>query len=313
LFTISPQNHLEQSSGNREMERINNLKKEKNAVILAHYYTNSKVQDIADFVGDSLELARIASTTNADIIVFCGVYFMAETAKILNPDRKVLIPYYKAGCLMADMAIVEELREFKRNNPNCAVVTYVNSSADIKAESDICCTSANALEIVNSLKEEKIVFLPDKNLGEYVSENSEKEIVLWSGYCPIHQKLTEEHLIELRKKYPRALLVAHPECRKGVRDMADFIGSTSQIVNCVKNTNASQVIVGTEKGVIHQLKKVRPEIEYIPAYSEFLCDQMRMITLERVLKSLQHDQFEVKVSEEIASKARKAIEKMLFT
>ncbi len=293
------------------MKDIEKLKEEKNAVILAHYYTESSIQEVADFVGDSLELARKASAVDADIIVLCGVYFMAETAKIINPDKKVLIPYYKAGCLMADMVIVEELKEFKEKNPNVKVVTYVNSSADIKAESDICCTSANAVKVVNSLKNERILFLPDKNLGEYVSENSEKEVILWNGYCPIHQKLSPERLIELRKTYPQALIVVHPECRKDVRDMADFIGSTSQIVNHIKNADASQVIVGTEKGVIHQLRKLRPEIEFIPAYNEFLCDQMRMITLERLRKTLERERFEVKVNEETAIKARKAIEKML--
>jgi quinolinate synthase len=294
------------------IERIKELKEKKNAVILAHYYVNGALQDVADFVGDSLELARKATNVDGEIIVFCGVYFMAETAKILNPEKKVLIPYYKAGCLMADMAIVEEIEEFKRKNPEYTVVTYVNSSADVKAVSDICCTSANAVKIVESLDSEKILFVPDKNLGSYVAEKVEgKEVKVWSGYCPVHQKLTPEEVRKKKKENPGALLAVHPECRKEVREMADFIGSTSQIVRFVKKTDAKKVIVGTEVGVIHQLKNVRPDVEFIPAYSEFTCDQMKMITPERVLKALEREQFEVKVDPEVAERAKEAIVKML--
>ncbi len=294
------------------LDRIKELKEEKNAVILAHYYVDGAIQDVADFVGDSLELARKAKETEADIIVFCGVYFMAETAKVLNPNRKVLIPYYKAGCLMADMAIAEEIKEFREKNPEYAVVTYVNSSADVKAVSDICCTSANAMKIVESLDAEKILFVPDKNLGSYVAEKVKgKEIKLWSGYCPVHQKLTPEEVKRVKEENPDAVFVVHPECRKEVRDLADFIGSTSQIVRFVKETDAKKVIVGTEKGTIHQLKKLRPDVEFIPAYSEFVCDQMKMITVERLLKALEREQFEVHVDPEVAKSARRAIERML--
>ncbi|WP_239500203.1 quinolinate synthase NadA [Desulfurobacterium thermolithotrophum] len=295
-----------------KIERIKELKREKNAVILAHYYVDGAIQDIADFVGDSLELARKAKSVESDIIVFCGVYFMGETAKILNPDRKVLIPYYKAGCLMADMAIAEEIEEFKRKNPDYAVVTYVNSSADVKAVSDVCCTSANAVKIVENLNAEKILFVPDKNLGSYVAEKvKDKEIKVWSGYCPVHQKLTVEEVEKKKKEYPNAVFVAHPECKKEVRDLADFVGSTSQIINFVKETKANKVIVGTEEGIIHQLKKQRPDIEFILAYSEFSCDQMKMITVDRLLNALEREQFEVKVPKDTAKRAKVAIEKMI--
>jgi quinolinate synthase len=298
-----------------EMEfaaQIEKLKREKNAVILAHYYVDGLIQDVADFVGDSLELARKAREVDCEIIVFCGVYFMAETAKVLNPEKKVLIPYYKAGCLMADMAIVEEIEEFKRENPEYAVVTYVNSSVDVKAVSDICCTSANAVKVVESLANEKILFVPDKNLGSYVAEKvKDKEIKVWNGYCPIHQKLTVEDVRRRKEENPGAPLVVHPECRKEVRDLADFIGSTSQIVRFVKETSAKKVIVGTERGTIHQLKKLRPDVEFIPAYSEFICDQMKMITPERLLKTLEREQFEVSVDPEVAKRAEGALLRML--
>ena len=293
-------------------ERILNLKREKNAVILAHYYVDGAIQDVADFVGDSLELARKAKDVEGDIIVFCGVYFMAETAKILNPERKVLIPYYKAGCLMADMAIAEEIEEFKKDNPDYAVVTYVNSSADVKAVSDICCTSANAVKVVEKVDAEKILFVPDRNLGSYVAEKvKDKKIKVWNGYCPVHQKLTVEDAERRRRENPDAIFVVHPECKKEIRDMADFVGSTSQILEFVKETTAKKVIVGTEEGIIHQLRKERPDIEFILAYSEFVCDQMKMTTVDRLLKALEREQFEVEVPEEIAERARVAIEKML--
>jgi quinolinate synthase len=295
-----------------KIERIEELKREKKAVILAHYYVDGAIQDVADFVGDSLELARKAKDVEGDIIVFCGVYFMAETAKILNPERKVLIPYYKAGCLMADMAIAEEIEEFKKDNPDYAVVTYVNSSADVKAVSDICCTSANAVKVVEKVDAEKILFVPDRNLGSYVVEKvKDKEIKIWNGYCPVHQKLTVEEAKRRKRENPDAVFAVHPECKKEIRDMADFVGSTSQILRFVKETTAKKVIVGTEEGVIHQLKKERPDIEFVLAYSEFVCDQMKMITVDRLLKALEKEQFEIKVPEEVAKRTRVAIEKML--
>jgi quinolinate synthase len=291
--------------------RIEELKRRKGAVILAHYYVDEAVQDVADFVGDSLELARKAVEVSADIIVLCGVYFMAETAKILNPDKKVLIPYPLAGCLMADMALAEEVEEFKKLHPDCTVVTYVNSSARVKALSDVCCTSANAVDVVRSLKADKVLFLPDKHLGEFVAERVNRtEVLLWSGYCPVHARLTLEEVKRLKEAYPDALLAVHPECRKGVRDFADFVGSTSQIVKFVKGASAERVIVGTEIGTIHTLKKLRPDVEFIPAYSGFICDQMKLITIDRVLLSLERERFEVNVPEPVAGRARLAIERM---
>ncbi len=292
-------------------DEIKRLKREKNAVILAHYYSHSDVQDIADFVGDSLELSRKAMTLESNLIVMCGVYFMAETAKLLNPRKKVLIPYYKAGCLMADMAIVEEVNRFKERHPDYKIISYVNTSADVKAVSDVCCTSANAVSVTSNLDSDRILFLPDRNLGDYVSKRvKNKDIKLWSGYCPIHQKLTLENLENLKFKYPRALIVVHPECNEDVREVADFIGSTSQIKKFIINEKPKEVIVGTEIGIIHDLRKVMPDVKYIPAYSGFVCDQMKMITLERVLMSLKEDVYEVKLPERVSENARTAIENM---
>jgi len=210
------------------------------------------------------------------------------------------------------MAIAEEIKEFREKNPEYAVVTYVNSSADVKAVSDICCTSANAVRIVESLDAEKILFVPDKNLGSFVAEKVKgKEVKVWSGYCPVHQKLTPQEARRVKEQTPDAVFVVHPECRKEVREIADFVGSTSQIVRFVKETTAKRVIVGTEKETIYQLKKLRPDVEFIPAYSEFICDQMKMITVERLLKALEREQFEVQVDPEVAQKARRAIERML--
>jgi quinolinate synthase len=213
---------------------------------------------------------------------------------------------------MADMAIAEELREFRENNPEYAVVTYVNSSADVKALSDVCCTSANAVKIIESLEEGKILFLPDRNLGSFVAEKVKgKEIRLWQGYCPVHEKLSLKRALQVKEENPEALFVVHPECRKEVRDIADFVGSTSQIVRFVKESSADKFIVGTERGTIHQLKKLRPDATFVPAYEEFVCDQMKMITPERVVRALEREQFEVIVPELVASRAREAIERML--
>ncbi len=294
------------------LKEIEKLKREKGAVILAHYYQDGVIQDIADFVGDSLELARKAVEIEAETVLMCGVYFMAETVKILNPEKKVLIPYPKAGCLMADMVIEEELKAFKEKNPDYTVVTYVNSSAAVKALSDICCTSANAVKVVSSVEGEKVLFVPDKNLGSYVAEQvKEKEIKLWNGYCPVHEKLTDQWLEILKEKYPDAEVVVHPECSPSVRKLADFIGSTSQIIKHVKASDKNSFIVGTERGIIHQLKKIKPEATFIPAYETFICDQMRLITPDRIVNSLKYGVYEVNVDAETAVKAKEAIERML--
>ncbi|WP_457567933.1 quinolinate synthase NadA [Desulfurobacterium sp.] len=294
------------------LKEIEKLKEESGAVILAHYYQEGLVQDVADFVGDSLELARKAVDIDARTILMCGVYFMAETVKILNPEKKVLIPYPKAGCLMADMVLEEELKAFREENPDYAVVTYVNSSAAVKAISDICCTSANAVKVVSSVENDKVLFVPDRNLGSYVARQVKgKTIKLWPGYCPVHEKLTAEWLAALKGKHPAAEVLVHPECSSSVRKLADFIGSTSQIIRYVKVSEGNSYIVATEKGIIHQLKKVKPEADFIPAYETFVCDQMKMITPERIVNALKNGVYEVKVKSEVAEKARKAIEKML--
>ncbi|SNR72153.1 quinolinate synthase NadA [Desulfurobacterium atlanticum] len=294
------------------IEKILTLKNEKNAVILAHFYQEAEIQEAADFVGDSLELARKATEIEADIIVMCGVYFMAETVKILNPDKKVLIPYPKAGCLMADMVLEDELKKFKEENPDYAVVTYVNSTAEVKALSDICCTSANAVKVVNSLDTDKILFTPDRNLGEFIAEQVEgKEIKLWQGYCPVHEKVPVESVRLLKKMHPEAAVLVHPECKKEIRELADFVGSTSKIINFVKETKKEEFIIGTEMGIIHQLKKAKPEGKFYPAYQQFICDQMKMITAERLINCLEEEKYEVDVDREIAEKAKIAIDKML--
>ncbi len=296
------------------IEQIKRLKREKNALILAHYYVSGDIQDLADFVGDSLELARKAKDTEAQIIVMCGVYFMAETVKILNPEKKVLIPYRAAGCLMADMAIEEELLSFKQNHPQYKVVAYVNTSASVKALSDICCTSANAVEVVKSLGDAPVLFLPDKNLGSYVKETLKKDnILLWDGYCPVHQKVPLESVLK-KKESLKAKLAVHPECPPNIRKHADFVGSTSQIISYAsKLEKNATLIVATEEGIIHALRKKRPDVEFVPAYEFFICDQMKMITLSRLLDCLEHEKYEVFVSREVAKKAVSAIEKMLKT
>ncbi len=298
------------------IEKIQKLKLEKNAVILAHFYQRPEIQKVADFIGDSLELAKKARETNADIIVMCGVYFMAETAKIINPEKKVLIPYYKAGCLMADTAIKEEIIEYKKKKPDTFIVTYVNSSADVKAVSDICCTSANAVKIVKKLYEQgikKFLFVPDRNLGSYVKEKlgNDIEMELWDGYCYVHDQVSKEDVIFYRERFPKCVVVVHPECRKEVRDLADFVGSTSQIVKFVKQTSAKIVVVGTEEGIINYLKKIAPEKTFYSLYRRFICDSMKFITLSRLYKCLLEEKYEITLDENLIKEARKPIEKML--
>jgi quinolinate synthase len=290
-------------------ERVLKLKKEKNAVILAHYYTPFDVQEVADFVGDSLELAKKAKEVDCDIIVFCGVYFMAETAKILNPDKKVLIPHSRAGCLLADMITPEELREFKKQHPEFTVVAYVNTSADVKAEADICCTSSNAVKITESVEGEFVLLVPDQNLADFVaSKVKNKKVIGWKGYCPVHHRLKKEEVLNLKDR--EAIFVCHPECRREVRELADFVGSTSQIVKFLTTVKNKKVVLGTEEGTIFQIKKQAPSLTVIPAYKYFVCEQMKMITLERLLKSLELERYEVVVDEEISKKALVPIEKM---
>jgi quinolinate synthase len=292
-------------------EEIRTLKKQNNAVILAHNYQRAEVQDIADFVGDSLELSQNAATTDADVIVFCGVHFMAETAAILCPDRVVLLPDINAGCPMANMVTAEGLRQKKQEHPDATVVCYINSSAEVKAESDICCTSANGVKVVKSVDAREILFVPDQYLGNYLSTKTDKRMILWPGYCPTHMKILPEDIIKLKHAYPKAKAVVHPECRPEVTAVADEVLSTGGMCRYAKREDVSQLIVGTEMGILHRLTKENPGKEFIPASKRAVCPNMKLITLEKVLESLEELTPEVKVPEEVSLRAKKAVDRML--
>ncbi|MBA7530648.1 Quinolinate synthase A [subsurface metagenome] len=294
-------------------ENILKLKKERNAVILAHNYQLGEVQDIADFVGDSLELSQKAAKTNADVIVFCGVHFMAETAYILSPDKIVLLPDIHAGCPMADMITAEGLRQRKSELPGAIVVCYINSSAEVKAESDVCCTSANAVKVIESLDAEDILFVPDQYLGHYISTKTDKKISLWPGFCPTHIRIQPQYITNLRQEYPQAKVAVHPECRPEVIALADEVLSTGGLCRYANKSEVKEIIVGTEIGIIHRLKKENPGKKFIPASEQAICPRMKLITLESVLWSLQEMTPEVKVPEEIRLKAKAAVDKMLET
>lgn len=293
-------------------EKILNLKKSRGAVILAHNYQLGEVQDIADFVGDSLELSQNAAKTDAEVIVFCGVHFMAETASILCPDKIVLLPDRYAGCPMADMITAEDLRRKKRELPGAAVACYVNSSAEVKAESDICCTSANAVKVIESLDAEEVLFVPDQYLGHYVSTKTDKKMSFWPGFCPTHIRIQPHHLSELRQEYPQAKVVVHPECRPEVIALADEVLSTGGMCRYAKREDIAQMIVGTELGIIHRLRKENPGKKFIPASEQAVCPRMKLITLENVLWSLQEMTFQVKVPEEIRIRAKETVDRMLM-
>jgi quinolinate synthase len=297
---------------NRQLtDTIKSLKEKRRAVILAHNYQLGEVQDIADFVGDSLELSQRAAQTQAEVIVFCGVHFMAETASVLSPRKVVLLPDLNAGCPMANMITAEELREKKRQLPQAAVVCYINSTAEVKAGSDTCCTSANAIRVVASLDSEQILFVPDKYLGHYVSTKTEKKIHLWPGYCPTHARILPEHIIELKKDYPRARVVVHPECRPEVIALADEVLSTGGLIRYARQNDVDQVIVGTEIGIIHRLRKQNPGKKFIPVSEQAVCPNMKLITLEKITWSLEEMAPEVKVPEPVRLKARVAVDRML--
>lgn len=299
-----------QPVGNEMREEIKELKKRENAVILAHVYQRGAVQDIADYVGDSLDLSKKAVNTQANVIVFCGVQFMAETAAIINPDKKVLLPDKKAGCGLADMATVEQIKKLKKKNPKAAVVSYVNSSAAVKAESDICCTSANAINVVNSLSANQILFVPDKNLGSYVAEHTNKDVILWDGYCYVHENITTNKLKSLKDKHPYAEIIVHPECPDAVRHIADFIGSTSQMSRYVLQSQQKEFIVGTEDNFVYRLKSDNPDKKFYPVNT--LCEGMNEITLEKVKLALERMEYKVHISKEIRTKAKTALDKMLI-
>jgi quinolinate synthase len=292
-------------------ERILKLRKERNAIILAHNYQVGEVQDIADFVGDSLELSRKAAGTDADVIVFCGVHFMAETASILCPDMTVLLPDKNAGCPMADMITAEQLRQKKKELPKATVVTYVNSTAGVKAESDYCCTSANGVKVVESLDVEEILFVPDKYLGDFIARRTGKKMTLWPGYCPTHIRILPEDIIRRKKENPRARVVVHPECLPDVIDLADEALSTSGIIRYAAREDVSELVVGTEVGIIHRLKKENPGKKFIPASEKAICPNMKRITLEKILRSLETLTPQVKVPEDIRIRAKAAVDRML--
>jgi quinolinate synthase len=280
-------------------------------VILAHNYQLGEVQDVAGFVGDSLELSRKATEVEADTIVFCGVMFMAETAKILNPQRTVLIPDPLAGCPMCDMAPAEAVRKRKAELPGVPVVAYVNTTADVKAEADICCTSANAVKVVESVPEDRVLFLPDKNLALWVQRHTKKEVIPWNGHCPTHQRILTHDVRRLREEHPKAAVMVHPECTPDVVDLADEVLSTGQMIRWARETAVQEIIVGTEVGLIHRLKKESPEKTFIQIGPLTTCPNMKRITLEKVLWALEDMQHPVGVPEETAAKARQAIERML--
>ncbi|MCJ7777519.1 MAG: quinolinate synthase NadA [Sedimentisphaerales bacterium] len=293
-------------------EKIKTLKDVRRAVILAHNYQPGEIQDLADFCGDSLELSRKAAQTEADVIVFCGVQFMAETAAILSPEKMVLLPDKFAGCPMADMINAEQLRRLKQQNPDAIVVSYVNSSAEVKAESDYCCTSANAVEVVNSLPEDRpIIFVPDRHLGRFVIERTGRELILWPGYCPTHVVITEQDIKDAKSIYHDAVVMAHPECTEPVKEIADQILSTGQMLKFVGTRTAEQFIVATEVGIIHALKKQNPQAEFIPASDKAVCPNMKRITLDKIVGSLEDMQYEVTVPEDIRIKAKRALDKMI--
>ncbi len=294
------------------IDKINDLKKKRNAVILAHNYQRGDVQDIADFAGDSLGLSQKASKTEADIIVFCGVHFMAETASILCPEKMVLLPDEHAGCPMANMITLKELRIKKKELPHAKVVCYVNSTAAIKAESDICCTSSNAMKIVSSIpKDQEILFIPDKSLGGYVSSQLDRPMILWQGYCPTHHRILAEHIIKLKAAHPNAKVVVHPECTPDVIALADHVASTTGIAKYCNETNAREFIIGTEMGILHRLKKENPQKTFYVITQLADCSNMKLISLEKVLWSLEDLVYQIKVPDDIAAKARLAIQKML--
>lgn len=299
-------------SENEIVREINRLRKQKNAVILTHNYQLGEVQEIADFVGDSLELSIKANKTEAEIIVFCGVAFMAETAYILSPEKTVLLPVLESGCPMADMATSKELKKLKDKHREAIVVTYVNSSAQVKAESDICVTSANALKIVSSLpKDKKIIFVPDKNLGDYVQQQTKREMILWLGFCPTHERITPEHIIRRKREYPDAKVIVHPECRLDVIALADEVLSTGGMCKYAKQTAAKTIIVGTEVGLTYRLQKENPDKSFILASEQAVCPYMKLTRLENVLDALQHTRHKIVIPEKIRSLAERPIKRML--
>ncbi len=294
------------------IEKIQTLKKERNAVILAHNYQPGEIQDLADYAGDSLGLSVQAAQTDADVIVFCGVLFMAETAAILSPDKTVLLPEKTAGCPMADMITAEQLAEAKANHPDALVVCYVNSTAEVKALSDYCCTSGNALELVKSLPQDKeILFVPDKNLGGFIQERTGRSMILWPGYCNTHVRIQVEDVKQARADHSGAVLLAHPECNPDVREVADELLSTGQMLQFARTSPHREFIIATENGILHTLKKQNPDKHFYPVTERAICPNMKKISLEKVLWALEDMQYHITVPQEVAGGAKRSLDRML--
>ena len=293
-------------------KEIKRLKEEKNAIILAHYYVNDEVQEIADYIGDSFYLAKVAKDTDADVIVFCGVSFMGESAKILNPEKTVLMPDMMADCPMAHMAEIEKIEEMREKYDDLAVVCYINSTAELKCHSDVCVTSSNAVKIVKSLPNKNIFFIPDENLGRYVAEQvPEKNVILNNGYCHVHVSMTSDNLLKIKEKYPKALVLAHPECKKEVLELADYIGSTAGIINYATSSDNEEFIICTESGVGHELRVKNPGKKFYFAGTKYFCPNMKRNTLEKVCHVLKTGENAVEVSEEKRVKSLIPLDRML--
>ena len=293
-------------------EKINILKKQKNAVILAHCYQPAEIDEVADFVGDSLYLSQVAAKTNADIIIFAGVFFMAQTAKLLSPNKKVLLPQIEAGCRMADMLSLKQLKDFTSKHPSIPTVCYVNSTAEVKAECDICCTSSNAVKIVKSLGVSKILFVPDTYLGKWVEKQlGNVEVITYPGFCPTHLQIRPEDIEKARKKYPDALILAHPECHMSVSSIADYVGSTAGIMKYVKESKNKSFVIATEQGVTDRLKRDFPKKNIYPIKSDIICPNMKMTSMEDILHVLETEENEIFVDKEIAHRAVKCLNAML--
>jgi len=293
------------------IEKIKELKDKKDAVILVHNYQRGEVQDIGDYIGDSLELSRQAHKTDAVMIVFCGVRFMAETAKILSPEKKVLIPRNEAGCPMANMVTPEDVSAMRKKHPRAKVVSYVNTNADVKALSDVCCTSANAVKVVENIDSDKIIFVPDKNLGSYVKRFVDKSIILWDGYCYVHNNISKEEVLSAKKKFPEALLLVHPECRTEVIDIADEVLSTSGMLEFAKKSHAKSFLIGTEEGILYGLKKENPKKFFYNVGIPRICSDMKLTHLEDVYLALKEEKYKITIPTDIMNASRKALEKML--
>ncbi len=293
-------------------DKIDKLRSRHKAVILVHNYQLAEVQDIGDYVGDSLDLSRKAASIAAEVIVFCGVHFMAETAVILSPDKTVLLPALEAGCPLANMATAEQLRRMKAEHPEAVVVSYVNSSAEIKAESDICCTSSNAVKVVEQIEgDREIIFLPDQNLGDYVQSVTGRRMILWPGFCPTHVRILPEHITRKKMQFPDASVIVHPECSREVVRMADEVLSTGGMCRYAREADAPTIIVGTELGMIHRLEKENPEKHFVPATEQAVCPNMKMIRLDQVLWALEELKHQIQVPEPVRSRAETAVQRMI--